>query len=106
MPQVKHIDNGVIRHVSIGRSTPGDVHAVSEETAAYLCDDRGDFERTDEAADEVRLSEDEYEVEYTHALEDHTVDELQSMASDRDIDGRSKMNKDELVEAIRSHDGD
>lgn len=36
------------------------------------------------------------------SLEDRTVDELKNRAADLDIDGRSKMNKSELVEAIRS----
>lgn len=33
-------------------------------------------------------------------LEQHTVEELRTMASDRDIEGRSQMNKRELVEAL------
>lgn len=36
-------------------------------------------------------------------LEERTVEELRNRASELDIDGRSDMNKDELVEAIRSH---
>jgi hypothetical protein len=35
------------------------------------------------------------------ALEDRTVDELHNIASDLDIEGRSTMNKDDLVRAIR-----
>lgn len=34
-------------------------------------------------------------------LETRTKDELENRAAELDIDGRSKMNKDELVEAIR-----
>ena len=33
--------------------------------------------------------------------EDRTVDELQNIAADRNIRGRSKMNKSELIKAIR-----
>ena len=33
--------------------------------------------------------------------EDRTVDELQNIAADRNIRGRSKMNKSELIRAIR-----
>ena len=33
--------------------------------------------------------------------EDRTVDELQNIAADKNIRGRSKMNKSELIKAIR-----
>ena len=36
-------------------------------------------------------------------LEDRTVRELRNRASELDISGRSRMNKDELVRAIRHH---
>ena len=36
-------------------------------------------------------------------LEERTVDELQNMAADLDIPGRSKMNKADLIAAIRKH---
>lgn len=36
-------------------------------------------------------------------LEDRTKDELYDRAQKLDIDGRSKMDKDELIEAIRNH---
>jgi plasmid stabilization system protein ParE len=35
------------------------------------------------------------------SLDDRSVDELRNIASDRDIKGRSRMNKQELVKAIR-----
>ena len=35
------------------------------------------------------------------SLDDRTVDELQNRAAELNIDGRSKMNKDELVKVIR-----
>jgi plasmid stabilization system protein ParE len=38
-------------------------------------------------------------------LEERTVDELRQLASDMDIEGRSKMKKDQLVKAIRKQRG-
>ena len=37
------------------------------------------------------------------SLEDRKVEELRNIASDLDIEGRSKMRKKELVSAIREH---
>ena len=37
----------------------------------------------------------------THSLEDRSKQELYNRAKELDIDGRSKMNKEDLVEAIR-----
>jgi plasmid stabilization system protein ParE len=39
----------------------------------------------------------------THALEDRTKQELYNRAQELDIAGRSKMNKSQLIEAIRAH---
>ena len=37
------------------------------------------------------------------SYEDWTVDELHERARDLDIEGRSSMNKDELIKALRDH---
>lgn len=37
------------------------------------------------------------------SYEDHTVDELRKRAAELDIEGRSSMSKDELIDALRNH---
>ncbi len=37
------------------------------------------------------------------AYEEWTVDELRERAGELDVDGRSSMTKDELIEALRNH---
>lgn len=100
MPTIKHTGGpGTFNHVALdGISNYGDEHDVPEETAEYLCDDLGYFERTGEVA----LTEDEYSVEDADDdLGDKTYDELLELAREADIDGRSSMDKAELKEALR-----
>ena len=37
------------------------------------------------------------------SYDDWTVDELQDRAAELDIEGRSKMDKSELIDALRNH---
>ena len=118
MIRVRHVDGpGRFAHASLdGVSQTGDEHSVSDAAADYLCDDLGHFERV---TDEVVLGEDEYEVHDTaesdevvppdDADEDATgavdydgmtYDELYDAASEADVDGRSSMTKDELIDAL------
>lgn len=103
MPTIKHTAGpGTFNHVSLdGISNYGDEHDVAEETAEYLCDSLGYFERTGEVA----LSEDEYSVESgDEDLEEKTYDELRDRATEAEIDGRGSMNKDELIAALRDQE--
>lgn len=42
--------------------------------------------------------------DFDSQLEDHTVKELRGMAAEQDIEGRSSMNKDELIDALSDPD--
>ena len=104
MPRIRHSGGpGRFSHTSVGVSTLGDEHDVSDSAAAYLCDERGYFERVD---DVVNLSEEEYEVvddepeDIPQSLDALTYDELYERATDADIDGRSSMDKGELIDAL------
>lgn len=112
MPEIKHTGGpGRFNHTAIGVSERGDTHDVSEDAAAYLCDDLGHFDRTGE----ITLEDGEYTVEDADAdedagveidepLEEHTYDELRDISGDLDIEGRGSMDKEELIDAIEAAD--
>jgi len=52
MPTVEKVSGGLVRVRDIGQFRVGDRVEVSADEAAYLCDERGDFERVGEADDE------------------------------------------------------
>ena len=121
MPRIRHV-GGPVRYnhrALTGVSEPGDEHTVSDKAAEYLLN-RRHFERV---ADEVVLDDDEYDVvddadgadggELVDAndkldrlmergeLSELTKSELYDRATEADIDGRSTMDKAELIDALR-----
>ncbi|WP_147435155.1 hypothetical protein [Haloarcula sp. Atlit-120R] len=52
MPTVEKTEGGRVTVRGIGEFGLGDQAEVSEDDAAYLCDERGDFERIDDVAAE------------------------------------------------------
>ena len=73
-----------------------------------ILDDTGMRARFCEAADalnEVRLSllRELRGEPATRPFEEMTLDELHTLASERDLPGRSRMNKAELIDALRKH---
>ena len=108
MPRIRPSGGpGRFSHTSVGVSTLGDEHDVSDSAAAYLCDERGYFERV---VVDVDLSEDKYELvedgadEHDAYIEDgvayQTYEDLYELAKEQDIDGRSSMDKGELIDAL------
>ncbi len=98
--RVRHVSGpGRLNHGGLsGVSTIGDEHDLDPDTAAYFCDELGYFERTGE----ITLSEDEYHVhdDADDDLGSLTYDELMERARDRDVSGRSSMDKEELIDAL------
>lgn len=58
MVTVEKVRGGRVRVRGIGRFERGDRADVSEEDAAYLCDERGDFERVGDAEVENDAADD------------------------------------------------
>jgi len=83
-----------------GTLEAGDEFEVDEAKGSALLDTHDYLTEAD-----IVLSEDEYTVEDADSdggydLEDETYDELYERASEYDIDGRSDMTKDELIDAL------
>ena len=102
MRRIRHTDApGRYNHSAFdGVSTTGDEHTVSDDLAAYLVAE-GPFKDTDE----IVLDDADYDVvddggddEDLSAL---TKEELYDRATEADIDGRSTMDKAELIDALR-----
>lgn len=86
MPRVRKVSGAPVLIRGVGQFGRGDEEDVSADTAAYLCDERGDFELVD-----VDAGED---------FDSMTKSELYDLAVEQDIDGRSTMDKDDLIEAL------
>ena len=113
MPTVEKTRGNRVYIRGVGRFGRGDRANVDEDTAAYLCDERGDFERVGDAND----GEDEADggggdvgddangdpyLDLPTDYDEMTKTELYDIATELDIDGRSTMDKDELIEAIQA----
>lgn len=61
MPTVKKTHGNVVTIRDVGRFERGDRAEVDEEMAAYLCDERGDFELVDEDDDQDDAEDDDAE---------------------------------------------
>lgn len=59
MVTVEKVDGGRVTIRGIGRFTIGDQAEVSADEAAYLCEERGDFDRVTEATDVEHTEVDE-----------------------------------------------
>lgn len=98
MVTVEKVRGGRYYHGELGVMATGDQADVSESLAAYLCDDRGDFDRLEHVTT----------VEYTEVdedgdedLESLTKSELYEIATERNIAGRSEMDKGELIDELQ-----
>lgn len=97
MPTVEKVGGGRVRVRGIGHFEVGDRAAVSEADAAYLCEERGDFERVTEDGDSDGDSDDAGNgdddagdssgVEPPFDPREFTVDELRDELDDGDYGG-------------------
>ena len=93
MVTIEKVGSGRYFNTETGLVTGGDRADVSDDTAAYLCDERAVFRRVEDGAD---VSENDAD-----SLDDLTKEELYDMATERDIEGRSSMTKAELHDALQ-----
>jgi hypothetical protein len=110
MPTVEKTVGGRVHIRDVGETfTIGDRAEVSEAQAAYLCEERGDFKRVDDAADdentvaEPPLNPDEFSVD---ALEEALADadysdaELDAIA-DAEAAGEDRTTAHDAIDAAR-----
>lgn len=81
---------------------PADVEdAIAHHLAEHYGMSRGDIYEEDGPPDAVGTLPDAADPTPDDDLESKTYDELMEIARDRDVDGRSQMTKDELIDALR-----
>lgn len=84
---------------------PAKVSVVKEQVQHHIEEEEGElFPRVREELDQERLSELGQQLQLRAQGEMHTQEELRERAAELDIEGRSKMSKEELVEAIEEHE--
>lgn len=108
MPRVRKTRGGRTRIRGIGSFTAGDTASVSEEDAAYLCTERGDFERIDDGVTDVEHRDvddttdegdgGEMEYEERRALAEGLSNEHWSTAVSTIEDGEADAYLDELAD--------
>ncbi|MCJ0619449.1 hypothetical protein JZX76_07980 [Haloarcula hispanica] len=109
MPTVEKTEGGRVTVRGIGEFGLGDQVEVSKDDAAYLCDERADFERVDDAAEEDGASDEANppfdpsastvdEIEAALEETNHHPVALQALL-DAEKDGK---NRDTAVEAIEA----
>jgi hypothetical protein len=86
MPVVKKVRGGRVAVRDVGAFEVGDTAEVDGSTAAYLCEERGDFERVDDTAEtiEADAEADEAVAEPPVNPAEHTIDDLEAALAEGD----------------------
>lgn len=81
------------------------VSVVKEQVTQHIEEEEGElFPRVRDELDQDRLTELGQQLQQRAQGEVHSQQELRERARELDIEGRSKMSKEELVEAIEEHE--
>ncbi|WP_135830642.1 hypothetical protein [Halorussus halobius] len=112
MPRVKKIAGGQYHHRETGTLAIGDTVKVDGDFAAYLCEERGDFEVVDDG-DDVREEDGPPDDLPPFDPSEYTVDDLESELDSEDYGGselhalaaaeEDGKNRETALEAIKAH---
>lgn len=84
---------------------PAKVSVVKEQVQHHIEEEESElFPQVRDGFDQERLIELGQRLQKRAQVEMHTLEELRERAAELDIEGRSKMSKEELVEAIEEHE--